>query len=210
LSQHEFSLEGLVVRIGKNDAAGLRVGCGQVLTNRHVFEQLGGDAEGAAFLGRKAFPDHPELFGRAAPPALPGGALVMPWYVGNYGDWALLDEAESSVCGIPPMRSARLLRKGERLWLVGGSDGELDLVTVGRLKYVKGVNGILHDCDVRPGMSGSAVIDAAGQVVGIFSTQFGWPGRRAMFVTIDAIAEGIDTLRTLDASLPVKREDIVS
>lgn len=210
LSEHGFSLAGLIYRVGKNTAAGLRVGCGQILTNRHVFEQLGGDSEGAAFVGRKVFPERPELFGRAAPPALPGGALVMPWYVGRYGDWALLDEADSGVCALPPFRSAKSLRKDEYLWLVGGSDGELDFVTVGSLKYVKGVNGILHDCDVRPGMSGSPVIDAAGQVVGIFSTQFGWPGRRAMFVTIDAIAEGIETLRPLDASLPVKREDIVS
>lgn len=209
LSQHRFSLEGLIARIGKNDASGLRVGCGQILTNRHVFEQLGGDAEGPAFVGRVAFPGRRDLFGRAAPPPLPGGSLVMPWYVGRYGDWALLDEADPGICAMPPLRSAKSLRQDELLWLIGGSDGESDFVTVGRLQFVKGVNGILHDCDVRPGMSGSAIIDNAGQVVGIFSTQFGWPGRRAMFVTIDAIAEGIEALRPLDATLPVELAAIV-
>lgn len=205
LSERGFSLDGLIYRVGTNDAAGIRVGCGQVLTNRHVFEQLGGDRGGAAFLGKKVFPERPELTGRAAPPALPGGTLVMPWYVGRYSDWALLDEADSIVCATPRFRSAKSLGNDETLWLVGGSDGERDLVTVGRLKYVKGVNGMIHDCDVRPGMSGSAVIDAEGNVVGIFSTQFGWPGRRAMFVTIDSIAEDIEALRPLDASLPQMR-----
>lgn len=207
LSEDQFSLDGLICRIGKNTAAGLRVGCGQVLTNRHVFEQLGGETQGAAFVGKQAL-QQPELFGRAAPSALPGGALVMPWYVGRYPDWALLEEADSGVCATPPLRSTKSVRKGDLLWLVGGSDGELDLVSVGRLKYTKGVNGILDDCDVRPGMSGSPVIDAAGQVVGIFSTQFGWPGRRAMFVTIDGIADDIDSLRAIDPSLPIHREDI--
>lgn len=202
LSERGFSLDGLIYRVGKNDAAGIRVGCGQVLTNRHVFEQLGGEREGAFFLGKKAFPEWPGLIGRAAPPALPGGPLVMPWYVGRYSDWAVLDAANSGVCATPRFRSARSLRQDETLWLVGGSDGELDFVTAGRLKYVKGVNGMLRDCDVRPGMSGSAVVDAEGNVVGVFSTQFGWPGRRAMFVTIDSIAEGIEALRPLDGSLP--------
>lgn len=207
LSEHGFSLEGLIYRIGKDDAAGLRVGCGQVLTNRHVFEQLGGDSEGPAFVGKKLL-EQPALFGYAAPAALPGGSFVMPWHVGRYADWALLGEAESSVCARPLLRSTKSLQKGEHLWLVGGSDGELDFVTVGSLKYIKGVNGILDDCDVRPGMSGSPVIDAAGQTVGIFSTQFGWPGRRAMFVTIDSIAQDMESMRPLDAHLPIHREDM--
>jgi thioredoxin 1 len=208
LSEDGFSLDGLIYRVGTSDAAGIRVGCGQVLTNRHVFEQLGGERQGGAFLGRKVFPRRPELTGRAAPPALPGGSLVMPWYVGRYSDWALLDEAESSVCAMPRFRSAKSLRRDETLWIVGGSDGECDFVTVGHFKYVKGANGMLRDCDAQPGMSGSPVIDAEGNVVGVFSTKFGWPGRRAMFVTIDSIAEDIEALRSRDASLPqIRTED---
>lgn len=126
----------------------------------------------------------------------------MPWYVGRYGDWALLEETEASVCAAPRFRAAKSLQRDEPLWIVGGSNGERDFVTVGFLSYVKGVNGMLRDCDVQPGMSGSPMIDADGKVVGIFSTKFGWPGRRAMFVTAECIAQEIDALRSRDSSLP--------
>jgi hypothetical protein len=208
LSEEGFSLDGLIYRVGTSDAAGIRVGCGQLLTNRHVFEKLGGEREGGGFLGRMVFPNNPALIGRAAPAALPGGSLVMPWYVGRYGDWALLEETEPSVCAMPRFRAAKSLQREETLWIVGGSDGECDFVTVGHLKYVDGVNGMLRDCDVQPGMSGSPVIDAEGDVVGVFSTKFGWPGRRAMFVTIDSIAEDVEALRSRDADLPqIQTED---
>lgn len=201
-TEGHFALQGLVYRVGANDAAGLRIGGGHILSNRHVFEQMGGASKGPAWAGRLTLPKRPELVGRAVPQGLPGGQFVMPFHIGRYEDWALLEGAAHSVVVKPVFRSAETLRQGETCWIVGGTDGEHDLITVGQLKYVKGVNGMLRDCDVRPGMSGAAVADASGQVVGIFSTQFSWPGRRAMFVTIDAIAQGIDTLRALDASLP--------
>lgn len=202
LSEDAFCLEGLVYRIGTDVAVGLRVGCGQIITNRHVFEQLAGDRQSGSFLGRRILPSRPELMGRAVPPALPGGSLVMPWYVGRYGDWALLEETEASVCAEPRFRAAKSLQRDEPLWIVGGSNGARDFVTVGFLSYVKGVNGMLRDCDVQPGMSGSPVIDADGKVVGIFSTKFGWPGRRAMFVTAECIAQDIEALRSRDSNLP--------
>lgn len=202
LSESGFCLDGLIYRVGAHEAAGIRIGCGQILTNRHVLERLGGARSGPAFVRKQLFTGRPELSGRAAPPALPGGNFVMPWHVGRYGDWALLEETDTSFCGTPRFRSVQSLQVDQTLWLVGGSQGEFDFVTTGRLKYVKGVNGLLSDCDVQPGMSGSAILDASGCVVGIFSTQFGWPGRRAMFVTIDSIHAGIEALRQQDASLP--------
>lgn len=198
-------LQGLICRFGQGEAAGLRMGGGYILTNRHVLEQFGGAKEGPAWAGRAEVPQLPGLLSRALPPGLPGGHLVMPWHVGRYSDWALLQEAGQRRVAGPRLRSAGSLHQHELLWIVGGTDGDADLITVGRLKYVRGVNGMLQDCDVRPGMSGAAVSDARGRVVGIFSTQFGWPGRRAMFVTTDAVADGIASLRHRDASLPVLR-----
>jgi S1-C subfamily serine protease len=208
LASPSSSIASLFVAIGTDGAAGLRVNHREILTNRHVFDQLAGDPAIASFVGeRPLLPGWSGLLARAVPPPLPRRVLgvVLPWDYSTWCDWALLRDENTASHAKPKFRSAHSLRAGELVWIVGGKEGERTEVSVGRIRSIKGVNGMLYDCDVRPGMSGSPVLDAAGSVVALFCVQWGWPGRRAMFVTIDAVARGLDELRRFDPELPSLR-----
>jgi len=110
---------------------------------------------------------------------------------GSWNDFAILRiDSRIGVQAIRKFRSAKTLRTGERLWVVGDKTGENVRISSGRFGRVSGNNAYVRDIVVEGGFSGGPVIDDAGNLIGIAVLKF--LGRDMMYmVSIETILNAL-------------------
>lgn len=188
-----------------DSGSGAHLGGGLVVTARHVIDQ---------FLARDVFADLDAPEGWVGDQALPAGmqgwSNEAGWSVrgfppkgkydnstrrvimrdgdfGAFNDIALLrSEAHGQRRGLPGIRATGDLAPGERLYIVGDLTAGRLRVTTGTLGEIAGNNAILENAKVEAGFSGSPVMDASGNLVGVLCVKLGRPDA-AMMVTTETL-----------------------